>query len=271
MIEVKNVSFKYKNQNEILKDINLIINSGEVVCIIGKNGTGKSTLIKIISGILKPTKGNVLVDGIDEYKKKNFELTRKKIGVVFQNPDNQILFNNVYDDVEFSLKNLKIENRDIKINESLKLVDMIKHKNDDTFKLSLGQKQRVNIASALAINPSYLILDEPTTMIDSNGKEKIYKIINELKMNKNTVIFVTNNINEILLADKVIIMDNKKIEVILNKEEIIRNIDLLKKFDIYIPDILKIIIALNKKGVNIDLENYTIEEISNKIVEVIEY
>jgi energy-coupling factor transport system ATP-binding protein len=266
MIELKNIGFKYKNNVEILKNINLEIKDGEIVCIIGKNGAGKSTISKIISGILKPTSGSVIIDGFDANKKKNFKEIRKKIGIVFQNPDNQILFNNVYDDLEFSLKNLELNNIDIRIKESLKKVDMEGFEQMDTFKLSLGQKQRINIAGAISTDPKYIILDEPTTMIDSKGKEKIYDIIKRLKENKNTIIFVTNNVNEILLADKIIIMENKTLKSILTKEELLKNVGILEEAGISIPDIIKLILILNENGFDINMQNYTIEELADKIL-----
>lgn len=270
MIEIKNLSYKYKNGNLVLNDINLKINDGEILSIIGNNGAGKSTLLKIISGILKPTKGNIIIDDLDAYKKKNFELIRKKVGIVFQNPDNQILFNNVYDDVEFALKNLKFEEKEIRIKKALNQVGMEKYIDADTFKLSLGQKQRINIASSLAIQPKYLLLDEPTTMIDSNGKLQIYDIMNKLKCNKQTIVFITNNINEILLADRILILERGRIKHILTKQEILNNISLLEKMNIYIPDFLRLIILLNKKGLNINIENYSVEDLANKILKEIE-
>lgn len=269
MIELKEISFKYKNQKEILNNINLQIKEGEIISIIGKNGEGKSTLAKIIAGILKPSKGQVLIDEVDAYKNKNFKEIRKKLGIVFQNPESQILFNNVYDDVKFALNNLDLDNKDIRIKESLKMVGMEEYENSDTFKLSLGQKQRINIASVLAINPKYLILDEPTTMIDPDGKEMIYKIFKNLNRNKTTIIYITNNINEILLSDKIIIIENTKIKQIINTKELFNNIELLENLNIKIPDLMKLILLLNKNGFNINLENYNIEELANKITEVL--
>lgn len=270
MIKIENLNFKYKNGNQILNDINLKIDDGEILSIIGNNGAGKSTLLKIIAGILKPTKGNIIIDDLDAYKKKNSEQIRKKVGIVFQNPDNQILFNNVYDDVEFELKNLKFEDREIRIKNALNLVGMEQYINADTFKLSLGQKQRINIASSLAMQPKYLLLDEPTTMIDSNGKLQIYDIMNKLKNNKQTIVFITNNINEILLADRILILENGRIEHILTKPEILNNMSLLKKVNIYIPDFLKLIILLNEKGLNINIEKYSVEDLVDKIIKEIE-
>ncbi|MBP3502926.1 MAG: ATP-binding cassette domain-containing protein [Clostridia bacterium] len=269
MIEIENLSFKYKNGKQILNDINFTIRDGEVISIIGNNGVGKSTFLKIISGILKPTKGNVKIDNIDAYQRKNMELIRKKVGIVFQNPDNQILFNNVYNDVDFALKNLNLDNSDKRVKEALNMVGMAEHINENTFKLSLGQKQRVNIASCLAIQPKYLMLDEPTTMIDSYGKLQIYDIIKKLKENNQTIVFITNNINEILFSDRIMVLEEGKIKQVFSKEEIFDDISLLEKNNIYIPDFLRLIILLNRSGLNIKIKDYSVEELSNSILKEI--
>ena len=170
MIKLENLDFKYKNSDYILKNVNLNINEGECVSIIGNNGVGKSSLAKLIAGIAKPTSGKIYVDEIDTSSKKDFYNLRKKVGIVFQNPDNQIIFNNVYDDIAFALKNLNLEDIDLRVRDSLKKVKMEEYINSETYELSLGQKQRITIASVLAVNPKYIILDEPTTMIDSVRK-----------------------------------------------------------------------------------------------------
>ena len=271
MIKVKDLDFKYKSSKfNILENINLEFKEGEVFSIIGKNGTGKSTLLKLISGLIKSTKGEICIDDINVDDKKRFKEIRKKVGIVFQNPDNQILFNRVYDDVEFALNNLELENKEERIKQALEKVDMIEFMNNDTYKLSLGQKQRINIASVLAVKPKYILLDEPTTMIDSQGKEKIYKIIRELKKEGFTIIYVTNNINEILISDRILMLENKRIKNTFNKEDILENINLLEESDIRIPEIIYIILKLKQKGIDIKLNEFTIEEMVNKIVEVCE-
>lgn len=269
MIKINELTFKYKSSKEnVLEDINLEFKEGEVVSIIGKNGTGKSTLLKLITGLLKPFKGEVLIDDINVNDKKKFKELRKKLGIVFQNPDNQILFNRVYDDVKFSLDNLDLDNKDERIKEALKKVDMHKCENSDTFKLSLGQKQRINIASVLAVKPKYILLDEPTTMIDSCGKENIYKIIEELKKDGFTIIYVTNNINEILISDRIIMLEDNKVKACFNKKEILGNVKLLEESEIRVPEIIYLILKLRQKGLDIQLKEFTIEEMMRKIVEV---
>lgn len=263
MIEIKNLSYMYNKNDIILKNINLKIDDGEIVSIIGKNGCGKSTLLKLIAGLMKPSTGNIFIDGIDIFRRKDF---RKEMGIVFQNPDAQILFPKVFDDIEFALKNLKIENEKERIKIALKKVNLIGKEQKNTYNLSLGQKQRLNIASVLAINPNYILLDEPTTMVDSKEKGNIYKIMEDLKRDNKTIIFVTNNINEILLSDRIMILENKEIKHTIEKNKLLENIQILQKCDIRIPDIIEVILRLREKGQNINLEEWTIQEMIDKIV-----
>ena len=269
MIKFEDVSFKYNNsKNYILENLNLQINEGEFISIIGKNGTGKSTFFNLISGISKPSKGNILIDNINTKSKKQFIDLRKKIGVVFQNPDNQILFPNVYEDMEFALKNLGIDNRSLRIKDALEQVNMEGFENFDTYELSLGQKQRINIASILAVKPKYIFLDEPTTMIDSIEKENIYNCLLKLKKEGYTIVFVTNNINEILLSDKIYILNNKQIQYIIPKDKILENIKTLEECNIKIPDILEIILSLKENNINVNLKDWTISEMISEIIRV---
>lgn len=174
MIEIKNVAYEYKNGVKAVKNLDLKIEDGEFATIIGKNGSGKSTLAKLISGLIRPTRGEIIINGINTKNKKSQIDLRKNIGIVFQNPENQIVFNKVYDDLAFGMKNIGIENKKIEetIDESLKKVDMLEYKNAESYDLSLGQKQRVVIAGTLAMNPKILIFDEPTTMIDRRRKRE---------------------------------------------------------------------------------------------------
>ena len=268
MIKFENVSFKYKTSDTILDNLNFEINEGEFVSIVGKNGTGKTTILNLMAGITNPTNSKILIDNLATKSKKDFIELRKKVGIVFQNPDGQILFPRVYEDIEFALKNLNIDNRKERIEDALEIVNMKDFANKDTYELSLGQKQRINIASVLAIKPKYIILDEPTTMIDSSEKYQIYNCLRNLKKQGYTIIFVTNNVNEILLSDKVFVIENKKVKHILNKEDILNNTRLLEDSDIKIPDIMEIILKLKENGIKLNLKEWTIEEMINEIVKV---
>ena len=266
MIKIENLNYKYTSGENVLENVNLEIHEGEIISIIGKNGSGKSTLLSLIAGLYKPTKGHIFIDDIDTSSKKDSMDLRKKIGIVFQNPENQILFPSVYDDLEFSLNNLKLDNKKERIEKALKAVNMEEFIYKDGYELSLGQKQRINIASVLAVTPKYLLMDEPTTMIDSYEKEKIYNCFKKLRSEGYTIIFVTNNINEILLSDKIVIIENKQIKTSFEKNKILDKIQLLQESEIRIPDVLQIIMKLKEKGINIEITDLTIEGLIKTIV-----
>lgn len=270
MIKIENMTYKYKFSKNILENINFEIKDGETVAIIGKNGSGKSTLAKLISGIMAPKEGKILVDDIDTKSKKDSILLRQKIGILFQNPDNQIIFPSVKDDLEFALKNLNMSSIESRIKSALQMVNMEEFYQKDTYDLSLGQKQRINIAGILAVNTKYIVMDEPTTMIDTKGKEKVYDIIDKLKKRGYTFIIVTNNSDEILLADRIIILENKSIKKVIKKEEIFDNIDILEESDIKLPDTVEMIKELSDEG-KIDIksiEDFSKKGLIKKILEV---
>ena len=202
MIELKDVNFKYKNGDMVLKDINLKIHEKEFVTIIGKNGSGKSTLLKLIGGITKATKGEAIVDDIDLNNKKNFMSIRKKVGIVFQNPE----------------------------------------------------KQRITIASVLSMGTKYIVMDEPTAMLDSEGKETVYEIVKELKKQGYTIIYATNVMDEILYSDRIILMEKGMIAKEIKPNEILENIEELKERNLQIPPKIQTLLKLRKKGINIELE-----------------
>jgi len=268
MIKVSNVGFNYKNGNKVLKDINLTINDGEFISVIGKNGTGKSTLGRLLAGLAKPTSGEVFIDDLDTSDKKNFMKIYEKIGVVFQNPENQLLFNNVYDELAFGLKNLKKDGINERIEESLAMVGMRDYRDKEIYDMSLGQKQRVAIAEALSLSPKYLIFDEPTTMLDSMGKEEVHMIVKSLKKAGYTIVYITNMADEILLSDRIILLDKGNISVELNKKEIVDNVELLKEYGVRIPTLIHLINELKKKGIMIEVENFEVRDIVNEIVKL---
>lgn len=258
MIEIKDISFSYKKGKNILNNININIEDGEVVAIVGDNGAGKSTLGRTIAGIIKPKKGNIIIDNVDIRKN---EISKKNVGIVFQNPENQIIFNNIYDEIMFSLKDLSKEEIKTRIEQTLEKVEMLEYINKDLYELSLGQKQRIVIAEVLARKPKYIIFDEPTTMIDSEGKDKIYKIIQELKKEGYTIIYITNLAEEIVLADRTLILENGTITDEIKKEELIEKAEILSKHNIKIPMIVEIAKKLNI----LNLKDYTIEELVRAI------
>lgn len=262
MIKVENVSFGYKGTDtKVLDNLNLEIQEGEIIAIVGKNGSGKSTLGKLIAGILPLKQGTITIDELDIKNKKNEQEIRSKVGIVFQNPENQIVFNNIKDEISFALKGLNKEEIDSRVQSALEKVDMLQVKEQDLYNLSLGQKQRVMIAEILAKNPKYIILDEPTTMIDSLGKEKIYQIIRNLKKQGYTLICITNLADEILLADRTFILENGKLVTEIKKEELVKRAKQIEEHGIKLPTLLEILCKLDEKGKKINLQEYTVEEL----------
>ena len=244
MIKISDLSFKYKEGNPGLKTINLSFNRGEVVMIIGENGSGKSTLLSCIANLSK-YHGLITLDNVDIKKIKNVDF-RRKVGIVFQNPNTQVVFNNVYDDIKFTLENLKEDNIDKKINDSLKIVGMGDYVKANPYNLSMGQRQRIAIASILSSDKEFLLLDEITSMIDYNGKQEIYKLIEKLKKKNIGIIMSTNIVDELIYADKIIILSkDHEVKGIYTKKEIFNDLSLLKDF--YIPFKFKVI---NKIGYN---------------------
>lgn len=268
MITVKNLNYKYKTGDFGLKDINLSINDGEFVCIIGKNGSGKSTFSKILAGLTKFKNGEIEVNGISLKDKKQMLEIRKNIGIVFQNPENQIIFDKIYDDLKFGLQNLGFSSLEANANidEALKAVNMLDFKEKNSSELSLGQKQRIAIASSLAIKPKILILDEPTTMLDPISKNQIYNILQELKKTGITIIYITNFIDETLLCDRTIIFEDGKIKKDFEKKDLLENIDFLDSLEF--PGIVSLLGLLHKSGIDINLENLKTDELAKKILEL---
>lgn len=261
MIKIENVSFKYKNSEHIVLDnLNFSVNDGEIVAIVGQNGSGKSTIGKLISGITKLKDGHIFIDDLDVSKKSNKSLIRDKVGIVFQNPENQIIFNNIYDELAFSLKGLDVSEIDERVDAALKQVGMFEYKNRDLYSLSLGQKQRIIIAEVLAKHPKYIIFDEPTTMLDGQGKELVYNIIRDLKSHGYTIICITNLADEILLADRTFVLNDGKINCEISNKDLLNRADSLIQMGIKLPTLLKILLELKYSGISLDLNEFSIDE-----------
>lgn len=262
MIKVENVSFKYKNSDKkIVDNLNFEVKDGEIIAIVGQNGSGKSTIGKLISEIIKLKQGNITVDDLIIKDKK----VQDKIGIVFQNPENQIIFNNIYDELSFALKGFEKAEIERRIENSLQQVGMLEYKNNDLYSLSLGQKQRIMIAEVLTKKPKYIIFDEPTTMLDSEGKESIYQIIANLKDEGYTIICITNLADEILIADRTLILKNGKIAHEIKKEDLISKSYLLRENGIKEPILLEIINELRKNEIFLDMKNFTLNELIYKL------
>lgn len=251
MIKFENVSFKYEEFK--INDISFEIEKGEIIAITGNNASGKTTLIKLISGLLKNKKGTITINNMPIKK------SDAKIGIIFQNPDNQIIFNSVYDDICFTLKNhnVKKEEFDERIDYALKMVDMLAYKNKETYTMSTGQKQRIAIANMLAIKPDIIIFDEASVYLDPTTKQALYKLFLSLKASGTTVIFTTNLLEEIVYADRVMLLNNGSLKAFMPTKDILNNLDLYRENGTYIPLKLQIIekLKLNNYVDNDDILN----------------
>lgn len=268
MIKIENVTYRYKRGKDILKEINLTIEEKETVVIMGKNGSGKSTLGKLISGIIKAKEGKILIDDLVVGDKKNKEEVRKRVGIVFQNPENQIIFNKIKEEVSFALKGLSQEEIDQRVQMSLEKVNMADKIEEDLYELSLGQKQRVIIGEVLAKQPKVIVLDEPTTMIDSKGKEEIYHIVENLKKEGYTIVYITNVAEEMLLADRIIVLNEGKIVAEVKKDEIINKLEIFRQYDIKLPLVIEMVEKLRQEGIDMNLLDYSMDELIKKIKEM---
>ena len=273
MIKVENLYYKYKKQNNfILNDINLEINSCEFISIIGNNGEGKSTFVKLLSGVLTPTNGNIYINDLDTKSKKDFINIRKNISIVFQNPENQIIFERVYEELEFTLKNLNFSKDDIEkqIDNALELTSMKDFKYTNTSELSLGQKQKIVIAEALSINSEIIVLDEPTAMLDPISKKEIMKLLSDLNKLGKTIIIVTHNLDEIFYSTRCLYLNNNIIENDFKIEDLFTNKELLNKINNNNSNfILNLLSSLLEKNINLSYKDFknsslTFDEYLNK-------
>ncbi len=271
-IKVSNLFFKYHEKHPyILDDLNFEIKHGEYVTIIGHNGSGKSTLSKILIGVLFPEKGEIEIFG-NKVTKTNISEIRKYLGIVFQNPDNQFIGTTVADDIAFGLENRKVPNSLMKdiIQNSARRVGMEAFLDHEPLMLSGGQKQRVAIASALALSADILVFDESTSMLDPLGKSEVKDIMIQLKNEGKTIISITHDMDEILNADKVIVLNNGKLVKCGSFKEILKDKEFLKEIKLDIPFISNLINSLNskleKKIFNIFDEDELVKILSNKII-----
>ena len=261
-IEVKNCSFSYDNEKDAVKNISFSIEEGSYTTIIGHNGSGKSTIAKLLIGLLEKRNGEIIIDGL-ELNEKNLDEIRSKIGIVFQNPDNQFIGATVADDIAFGLENHLVESKEMDkiIQEFAKRVNMQEYLNREPQNLSGGQKQRVAIAGVLAMNPDIIIFDESTSMLDPKGKEEINELIREInELKKMTVISITHDIEEVVHSDHVIVMEKGKVAYDGSKEELFTNE--YQKYNLTKPTILRTIDYINEKTKrNISYQNYTLDDL----------
>lgn len=271
MIKANHVNFKYKRQDSIttvLEDFNIHVKEGEFVVIMGHNGSGKSTFAKLVNAILLPESGDVLIADMNTKDEDNLWAIREHAGLIFQNPDNQIVATIVEEDIAFGPENLGVESTEIRrrVDAVLKIVDMDGYHKRPPHMLSGGQKQRIAIAGVLAMQPKCIILDEPTAMLDPSGRAEVLKIIKKLnKEEKMTVVLITHYMNEAIDADKIIVIDKGRIELQGTPKEVFSNVDKMKSIGLDVPQVTSLAIALKESGIDIDKDIITIEEMVDSL------
>ena len=260
IIKVKDLIFEYIRRDEegnvegittAVDNVNLDINQGDFVAVLGHNGSGKSTLAKHLNAILYPTEGTVWVDGKDTQKDEYIWEIRQTAGMVFQNPDNQIIGQIVEEDVGFGPENMGVPTKEIweRVDESLKAVGMYEFRKHSPNKLSGGQKQRVSIAGVIAMHPKCIILDEPTAMLDPKGRKEVIRAVRALNdVERITVILITHYMEEVIYADKVFVMDQGKITLQGTPREVFSEVERLKELRLDVPQVTLLAHALRQEG-----------------------
>lgn len=279
-ISVQNVTFQYESQDDsdtvskkqVLNDISLTIKKGEFVAILGHNGSGKSTIAKHLNAMLLPSSGKVYIDGMDTADEKLTYDIRRKVGLVLQNPDNQLVASIVEEDVAFGPENLGIPSEEIRerVDEALKAVDMYDYRLHAPHKLSGGQKQRIAIAGIIAMKSDCIVLDEPTAMLDPKGRQEVMDTI--LKLNREngiTIVMITHYMEEAVLADKVFVIDNGRMLTSGVPREVFSQVELLKKHRLDVPQATELCYKLRACGVEIKELPLTGEECTSLLKEVL--
>ena len=278
MIEAKNLVFEYIRRDEegnvdgiirAVDGVTLDIQPGDFVAILGHNGSGKSTIAKQINAILEPTEGYLYVDGKDVSDPDKLWEVRQAAGMVFQNPDNQIIASVVEEDVAFGPENLGVPTEDIwtRMEESLRAVGMLEYRTHSPNKLSGGQKQRVAIAGIMAMKPKCIVLDEPTAMLDPSGRREVVKTLHELNDKENvTVLLITHYMDEVIGADKVIVMDDGKIVMQGTPREVFSKVEELKRYRLDVPQVTELAWELKKAGMPLPDGILTVEEFTEALL-----
>ena len=276
MIECKNLVFKYtasENQEEkiAINDVNLQITEGEFIAILGHNGSGKSTMAKHMNALLIPTDGKMLVNKMDTCDMNNLWNIRETAGMVFQNPDNQLVATIVEEDVAFGPENLGVPPEEIRkrVDEALERVGMSEYKKHAPHLLSGGQKQRIAIAGILAMQPKCIIFDEPTAMLDPSGRKEVLDTIIDLNRNYGiTVILITHYMDEAAKADRIVVMDKGKLILDGKPRDVFSNVEKMKNIGLDVPQVTELSYELQKLGINIDTRILDVNEMVNAICQL---
>ena len=278
IIETKELEFDYVTRDEEAKvtevdraidGVSLQIEAGSFVAILGHNGSGKSTLAKTLNGILLPSGGTVLISGMDTADDANLLNIRREVGMVFQNPDNQIIANLVEDDVGFGPENLGVPTEEIwqRVDAALKAVGMTAFRLKSPNHLSGGQKQRVAIAGVMAMHPKCIVLDEPTAMLDPNGRKEVIRTVTELNRSEGvTVVQITHYIEEVIGADRLVVMDDGKVIMDGTPREVFARVEELKRLRLDVPQATELAYELKQRGVSLPDSVLTMEELAEAIL-----
>ena len=277
-IEIKDVHLSYVNdlqeppvKTEVLKGINLNIEKGEFVAVLGHNGSGKSTLAKCINAINLPESGAVYVNGMDTLDENNLLPIREKVGMVFQNPDNQIVATIVEEDVAFALENMGVEPNEIRrrVDEALKTVGMYEYRLHAPHKLSGGQKQRVAIAGIIAMKPDCILLDEPTAMLDPHGRDEVMKTVKMLNEQGVTIVLITHYMEEAAQAQRVVVIDGGEVIMDNVPKKIFSNVETMKNLGLDVPQVTELCWELKRAGYDISTEIIHEDECVQKLYEML--
>ncbi len=272
-IQVENLSYTYPDQEdsretEVFEGLNLSVEQGSFVVILGHNGCGKSTLAKHFNAILLPSGGKVWVYGKDTAVDENLIPIRREVGMVFQNPDNQIVSNVVEEDVAFAPENLGVEPAEIRrrVDEALKMVGMYEYRNRAPHLLSGGQKQRVAIAGVIAMLPKCIVLDEPTAMLDPQGRREVIETVHRLNRERGvTVVLITHHMREAIDADRVIVMSEGNIIADGTPREVFVQVELLQSIQLTVPETTQLLYALRGEGMDVPLDALSVEDCAQAI------
>ncbi|MBE6939685.1 MAG: energy-coupling factor transporter ATPase [Ruminococcaceae bacterium] len=273
MIEIKNLTFAYQaeegeQQRSALRDVNLSIEDGTFVVVLGHNGSGKSTMAKHMNGVLLPCGGSVLVEGMDTQNEELLMEIRRRVGMVFQNPDNQIVANVVEEDVAFAPENLGVASEQIRrrVDDALNTVGMSAYATHAPHLLSGGQKQRIAIAGVIAMEPKCIVLDEATAMLDPVGRREVLATVHRLNRERGiTVVLITHHMNEALEADRVIVMNEGQVAMDGTPKEIFSQVEQLRQLGLTAPETVELMYELNGAGMELPLDAITVDECADVI------
>lgn len=275
MVETKELIFEYSSHEDetvtAVKKLSLNVKKGEFVAVIGHNGSGKSTLAKLINAILLPSGGKVLVDSMDTVEDENIWKIRQRAGMVFQNPDNQIVATLVEEDVAFGPENLGVEPNEIRkrVDDALNAVGMYEFRRKPPHLLSGGQKQRIAIAGVLAMKPECIIFDEPTAMLDPSGRKEVMDAILRLNEEGITIIHITHFMDEAVNADRVVVMEDGKVTLEGSPKEVFSKVDQLKEIGLDVPQVTLLSHDLNKEGIKLPKDILTVDEMVSELCQLL--